>query len=252
VDCSTQKSPLSLPNLDLPSLSSDLINIEKVKYKTNKKASYCKRPTEMIDTIVIHHSGTSSKSTPEEINDYHVNRVSGDDLWYMIGYSFIINSPYAGNKVPPARVTEGRPMDIVGSHAGSGAFVSMNEEQQKIWDENKILCGKEGGVFSKDLSLINGGNIKANVTTIGVVVMGNYAPFDQYNPGGYSRNRPRHPTPQTLDMIARLSCQIQKTYPKIKTIKWHSFYKDTDCPGDIKLYIDAIIKLTKEYGCEFN
>jgi hypothetical protein len=235
-----------------PNWPVDLVDIENVSYERNSEATFCKRPEEMIDTIVLHHSETPSTDSPERLNEYHLARGESSDPWYMIGYSYVINSPYPGAGIPRSRVTEGRPLNLVGAHAGSNIFVPMDDEQKKMWDEGKVICGKESTEFSVDPSLIKDGRIKANVTTLGLVVTGNYSPFSKTNPNGYSKKNPRYPTAETQDLAARLSCQLQKRYPRIKNIKWHSFYHSTSCPGSLKNYIGQIKALARKYGCEFN
>lgn len=205
-----------------------------------------------MDTIVLHHSETPQTDSPERINEFHLARGTANDPWYMIGYSYTINAPYPGDSQPRMRVTEGRPMNLVGSHAGSNVFLPMDAEQKRIWDEGKITCGKENGEFKVDPTLVKDGKIKANVTTIGLVVIGNYAPFSRTNPNGYSRRNPRYPTRATLDLIARMACQLQKKHPRIKNIKWHNYYRPTSCPGTIQQYIGRIKTLARNYGCEFN
>ncbi|MGE3611137.1 MAG: N-acetylmuramoyl-L-alanine amidase [Bacteriovoracaceae bacterium] len=244
IQCDQNTStPLPTPPLEWPL---ELIKIEPKTYERNLDVDYCKRPTEMIDTIVLHHSETFSTTTPEMINDIHL-----DNKWHMVGYSYVINTPYSGNKTPTPVVSEGRPIDFVGSHAGKDIFVPMNADQKKMWDDGKVVCGFEGSEFKVDPSILKDGNIKANVTTIGVVVVGNYSPFSASNPNGYRRGKTRNPTKQTLDMVARLSCQLQKKYPNIKNIKWHNYYHSTSCPGNIKKYIGQIISQARSYGCEF-
>lgn len=231
----------------------ELIDIAKENYQRNGHASYCRRPMEMVDTIVFHHSETPSTTTPIEINEMHLNRGTPQDPWLMVAYSYQVNTPYAGNTNPIAKVTEGRPLEIVGAHAGSEAFVTMNPDQKRMWDEGQITCGVEGGNFTIDPKQLNAkGQIKANVTTIGVVVIGNYAPFSRENPNGYRRSNVRNPTNKTLDMLARLSCQLQKKYPRMTTLRWHNFYHTTSCPGTIKDFVPAIRNLAKGYGCVFN
>jgi hypothetical protein len=230
----------------------ELIKVEQEDYKRNNKAIFCLRPPEMIDTIVIHHSETPPTTTPQEINDFHLARGTPEDPWYMIAYSYVINSPYPRTSIPTSKVTVGRPLDLVGAHAGSNAFVSMDPDQKKMWEDKKVLCGKENEDPKLDPTLVQDGLIKANVTTIGVVINGNYAPFSQDNPGGYSKRKPRYPSQGTQDMVARLSCQLQKKYPRIKSIKWHNYYHSTSCPGTIKSYIGQIKTIAKGYGCEFN
>lgn len=235
----------------VPEWPIEYTDIEKVSYERNTHASFCKRPVEMVDTIVLHHSETPSSDSPEKINDYHLRRGTPEDPWYMIAYSYTINAPYPGATSPRTRVTEGRPLDIVGAHAGSNVFVPMDEEQKKLWDEGKITCGKENTDFRVDPTLVRSGKIKANVTTLGLVVIGNYSPFSKKNPNGYSKSKPRYPTLATQDLVARTSCQLQKKYPRMKHIKWHNYYHATSCPGTIKLYIGQIKALARKYGCEF-
>lgn len=240
----------------------DLIEVQKVSYIRNKLASFCTRPVEMVDTIVIHHSETPSTSTPQNINAYHLNRGSAADPWYMIAYSFIINSPYEGETTPIPKASEGRPFEIVGAHAGSNIFVPMDAVQKDLWAKKKILCGKENQVPKYDSTLVKNKKIKANVTTIGLVISGNYAPY--YIPGqprnltGWKVGDERIPTPDTIDMVSRLSCQLQKKYPRIKTLTYHSYYHTTSCPGTFydkdpkKDYMVKIQQKAKEYGCDFN
>ena len=226
----------------VPEWPIEYVKIEKVDFERNSQtASFCKRPEDMVDTIVLHHSETPNTDSPERINDLHLNRGTAADPWYMIAYSYVINAPYSGASSPRARVTEGRPLDLVGAHAGSN-----------MWKDGKITCGKENGEFKVDPTMEKNGQIKANVSTIGLVVIGNYSPFSKTNPNGYSKKKPRYPTLATQDMIARTSCQLQKKYPRMKNIKWHSYYHSTSCPGTIKDYIGRIKTLARKYGCEFN
>ncbi len=251
-DCVNCPQENPWPQPQTPEWVIEYTKIEKVNYKRNSKASFCKRPAEMVDTIVLHHSEGASTDTAVKINDFHLTRGTPQDPWYMIAYSYAINSPYPGGSVPAKKVTEGRPLDLVGAHAGSNVFVPMDSSQKKLWDEGKITCGKENEEFKVDPTLVVNDTIKANVTTIGLVVIGNYAPFSKLNPNGFSARKPRYPTKDTQDLIARLSCQLQKKYPNMKMIKWHSYYHATTCPGTIKNYLSQIRELTRKYGCEFN
>lgn len=229
----------------------ELIKVEKVEYKRNANAEFCKRPTEMVDTIVIHHSETTSLDTALDINRYHLDRGTATDPWLMIAYGFVINSPYAGGRIPLPKVTEGRPMDIVSASQGSNAWVTLTEDQKKLWDDGKITCGKEGGTWAKKDALVVNGKIKANVTTVGLVVNGNYTLKSAKNPNGYVKGKTRNPTKDTQLMIAKLACQLQRQYPTIKYIKWHSYYHATSCPGTIKNFIGNIKTLAKQYSCDF-
>lgn len=240
----------------------NLIEISSVDYQRNKKATFCTRPTDMIDTIVLHHSETRNTEGPLDINRYHLNRPSGNDPWYMIAYSFVMMAPYEGDTLPALKAYYGRPIDIVGAHAGSNIFVPMDSVHKKLWAAKKIRCGKENQIPKYDSTLVKNGKIKANVTTVGVVVNGNYSVFSgPYLPDG-SVNRypnpngfipPKQPTTTLIDALARLSCQLQKTYPRIKTLAFHNQYHPTSCPGSIQeeQNLKAIQSKAKEYGCEF-
>ncbi len=240
------------PVVPLPTWPLELINIATPSYPRNSRASFCRRPAEMVDTIVLHHTATSAHSSPLDINRSHLNEGTRADPWYMVAYSYLVGGAYPGESSPLNVVSEGRPLDIVGAHAGTNVFVPMNADQQRIWSSGQITCGREGGPFAINPTLIQNGRIKANVTTIGVSVIGNYSPRSASNPLGYNRSRPRYPSARTLDSIARLSCQLQKKYPNMKNIKWHSDYHSTECPGTIKNFVGQIKTLAKGFGCDFN
>lgn len=230
-----------------------LVEIVPTTLETNPKASYCKRSMDIVDTIVFHHSETPSTSTVEEINEFHLNRGTAADPWYMIAYHYVIHAPYKGDKKPERKIFQGRPIDLVGAHAGSDAFEPVDATRRKFLEENPTSCGKDGGEFSPNQEMIiDGKKTKTNNTSIGVVIMGNYSPFSRTNPNGYSRNNVRNPTAETIDQAARLSCQLQKKFPNMTRIRWHNFYKSTSCPGNIKNYIQAIRDKAGSYGCKFN
>lgn len=230
----------------------ELIPIQHPDYPRNSRASFCRRPVDMVDTIVLHHTATSSVASAQDINRLHLNEGTAADPWYMVAYSYLVGAAYTGDSRPINSVFEGRPLDIVGAHAGSNVFLPMTETQRQIWDSGQVVCGREGGEFSINNSLVQQGRIKANVTTIGVSVIGNYSPRTAANPLGYNRSRPRLPSVGTIDMIARLSCQLQKKYPNMKSIKWHSQYHSTECPGTIRNVVGQIKSKAKGYGCDFN
>jgi hypothetical protein len=244
-------SPVPSTNLNIPRWPLELIDIEKIDYPRNSRASFCKRPPEMVDTIVIHHTAGFETRSPLDINRDHLNQGSAADPWYMAAYTYFVNSSYGGMSNIRARVTEGRPLDIVGAHAGSNIFVPMDAEQRRLFASGAVTCGRENGKFTVNSSLVQNGRIKANVTTVGIAVIGNYSPFSIRNPGGYNPRRPRNPTQQTLNMLGRLSCQLQKKYPRMKENKWHSYYHPTECPGTLKNYINQIKTVARRLGCEF-
>lgn len=222
----------------------DFVKIFYQDYERNADVEFCRRPIEMVDTIVLHHSATTPARDPSYLNGMHL-----DEGYHMIGYSFVISSPYPGHDHPVSRITAGRPLEFVGSHAGSDVYLPMTPAQKKMWDDKKVRCGKIGTEFSVNSRYEKNGKILANVSTIGVVVVGNYAPATITNINGYVLNR--QPTQQTLMSIAKLSCQLQKKHPTIKKLSWHGSYRKTLCPGDLKKYMSQIKNLTKSLGCAF-
>lgn len=246
------------------SAGNDLINVDyDIVYKKNPKATFCTRPADMVDTIVVHHSETKNTDTPQKINEYHLVRGTPSDPWYMVAYSFLFMAPYEGDETPPAKAYVGRPIEIVGAHAGTNVYVPMSTYQKSLWTKKQIKCGtKTRQVY--DASLVKNGKIKANVTTIGMVVIGNYSPGGPSNPNGDTRYEPdengnmvakgRKPTDNLLDMYARLACQLQKQYPKITKLSYHDNYHATSCPGELQFKngMQAIQLKAREYGCEFD
>jgi hypothetical protein len=231
----------------------ELIKIIPTNLETNKNATFCKRDPEVMDTIIFHHSETPTTTTVSEINDYHLNRGSSSDPWYMIGYHFAITAPYSTGRLKKA-VYAGRPIDIAGAHVGGEVYsINGSEETKQLLQASPLLCGKENEEPKIASDTFNAkGEYKINHTSVAIVVIGNYAVKSRHNPGGYSSSRPRRPSSSVLDMSARLACELQKQYPRLKTLKWHNFYKATSCPGLIKNEISKIATLARKYGCTFD
>ncbi len=250
IDC-VNCPPLSsvpLPTVTLPEVLPSLIDIKKVSYQRRSSVKHCKRPIDLVDTIVLHHSESSSQNSPQRINSYHLDRG-----WYMGGYTYLVNSPYRGESTPASVVTEGRPPELVGAHAGTDAYVPMRPKDKDAWNAGQILCGVEGGQFSPDSAelirtkIVGGQRVeymKANVTTIGVSVIGQYF-----------GNAPRfQPTSNTLDMIAKLICRLQKENPNMVNLRVHNNYHPTDCPGNLgkASNLSYIVQKAQSYGCNFS
>jgi hypothetical protein len=264
VNCQTNQLPaISTGAIELVEQASvedpqlpPLVEILKVKLKRNNKAVRCIRNTDVVDTIVLHHSESGTKQRIQDINQYHLNQGTAADPWLMIGYHYTINSPYS-NQNFKSSITEGRPIEIVGAHVGGGSYEQPSLETRAILEKNPIKCGKESGIQTqaadtfRAVAGIAATEAKANVTTVGIVVIGNYALYSRANPGGFSASKPRIPTKETLELTAKLSCELQRKHPRIKNIKWHNYYKDTSCPGLLKDYIGQIKAIAKGYGCEF-
>jgi hypothetical protein len=231
----------------------NLIPIETIRYDRNDNASYCRLNPLVFDTIVFHHTQTTSTTTAQQINQLHLNRGTPDDPWLMIGYHFVINSSYNRGPRVNARVTKGRDLEIAGSHAGSTAFTSINRETRETLERNdSVLCGTKNGQLQIPSDKFNSeGLAKVNYHTIAVAVIGNYVVRGSDNPGGYPPGAPRFPTEDTIEASARLACQLQKKMPRVKKLSYHGFYRATSCPGLIENRLQQIREKAKEYGCVF-
>jgi hypothetical protein len=238
---------------DVP-VTPPLIEIEKPELERDPKASYCRRNEDVVDTIVLHHSETGPLATVQNINKIHLNRGTAADPWLMIAYHYSVNSPYPGSSSPKTKVSQGRPFDLSGSHAGTNVYKPAPKETIDLMKKNGAMkCGlKEGPLSEADDKFNSVGEVKANYNTVAIVVIGNYARKSSSNPGGFSATNPRYPTKDTISTIAKLSCQIQREHPRVTNIKWHSYYKPTTCPGLIKDRIAQIKLEAEKYGCKFN
>jgi len=243
-------NPFSLPNVPEPL---PLIEIRTPTLPRDAGASYCRRNTEVVDTIVFHHTQTSSTTTVQGINNMHLDRGSADDPWLMIGYHYTINSPYAGGTIPAPVVNQGRPFDLAGSHAGTNAFRAANAETRRLMSqEGAMRCGPANGPLAEAEDKFRNGLVKANYNTVAIALIGNYAKRTSENPGGYPYNRPRYPSQSTIEMAGKLACELQRKHPRLQTIKWHSYYNATDCPGLVKDRIPQIKAVAARFGCTFN
>lgn len=243
-------NPFSLPNVPEPE---PLIEIRTPTLSRDAGASYCRRNEEVVDTIVFHHTQTSSTSTVQNINTMHLDRGSAADPWLMIGYHYTINSPYSGGTIPTPVVNQGRPFNLAGSHAGTNAYRAADAETRRLMEEDgAIRCGTATGPLAEADDKFRNGLVKANYNTVAIAVIGNYAKRTSENPSGWRPNNPRYPSAGTIEMAGKLACELQRKHPRLKTIKWHSFYNSTDCPGLLKDRIPQIKAVAARFGCTFN
>lgn len=237
----------------------DLV-IEKPNYKTNDGiATFCKRDPNVANTIVIHHTATSYTESAQSLNNMHLQRKTGNESWYMLGYNFLVKQDgYTGSDVS---LIEGRPIDYSGSHAGGS--IKPDAATLKLIKKTDVSCGSfKNGFETKKLSTkISGGKINANHTTVGISIVGNYAPKQYVRRGGVvvlenetgydPKGGKRIPSDALLKQTAKLACSLQKKYPRLKQIKPHQFFKQTECPGTVKEYLNKIIAYAKEFSCDF-
>lgn len=237
---------------DLRRVVAPLVTIQTPNLRRRAGAEECRRNVNVADTIVFHHSDTPPSETIEGINDAHLNRYSPRDPWLMIGYHYAIRGPYAGG-TGGSQVYRGRPMNIAGAHAGSDSYRSVSTATRNLLrQENAVQCGVAGGRFTSAADRFQGNRAKANYTTVGVVIIGNYAPLDAQNPGGYPRGRVRYPSSAVIENAGRLACELQRRYPRLTRISYHSAYNYTECPGTIRERIENIKAVAARFGCSFN
>lgn len=237
---------------DIQRVVEPLVDIQTPPLRRNSAAEYCRRDEDLVDTVVFHHSGGPSTQTITTINDGHVNRESNGRPWLMIGYHYAINSPYSGSR-GSTTVSQGRPFNISGAHLGSDSYSNLSTSTRRLLTQDSNLeCGVQGRRFSTPDDRFRNGKGKANYTTVGVVVIGNYAQVAPDNPGGYRRGRPRYPSSSALETAGRLACEIQRRHPRVTNISWHNAYKSTDCPGTIRQRIQQIKDVARRFGCTFN
>lgn len=253
-------TPANLKRVAPPKEKNEKIKVQVPKYNVNKDANYCLRPTNIIDTIVIHHTATRNSATPNEINDTHLERNKGGK-WYMVGYNFLVRDNPSG-KSTNKDIYQGRPPEMVGSHAGGNTKKLPKKKQDELSKVN-LSCGsdKNGFTPTRFKQKINSdGTTHGNNTTIGIAVIGNFAP-KRYkkisgvvvvkNETGYEPANPRYPSDYTLKKIAKLACSLQQKYPNIKHIRPHKYYAATACPGNVHARFEQIVRYAKEYGCDF-
>jgi hypothetical protein len=230
------------------------VEVIEVDYKVNQGSFYCKRPMDVVDTIVIHHTATSENESPERINEGHLNR-SPDDPWLMIGYHYLVTQKSQRHGLTP-KIYRGRPDNYVGAHAGGEAISREYPEtlKNKLLTK-KISCGRYPGSLHKvNPTLDESGNTRANDTTLAISFIGNFAAFDAVlNPTGYRPvNKVYYPSDESLREAAQLVCQLKNKYPTISKLGYHQQYKATSCPGSVKMVLGKIKSFAKEYGCSLN
>lgn len=266
-------------------------NILPYRYENvNHKGSYCQRDPKLADTAIIHHSGTDEKDTPQDLHNLQVVMHENDRdsrgrpaPWYMIAYNYIVQTPYEESASRPPRIYRGRPDNMKGAHAG--AYVNMNQvdpEVRKLLKDSDIKCGWntdkdpdhtldkiDARATAKVKRQIRSGLVSANITSVGVMVSGNYAPDllnGSLNPGGYPADGPpRYPTDSALRESARLLCKLRsEKYPNLRKIADHNHIKikkavadgkraiGTCCPGTVYKRMNRLLELTREECPEYD
>jgi len=229
---------------------------------TNPISTHCKRNTDMVSTIVVHHTATARTDSPFHINWLHLQRrTSSGEPWYMVGYNYLISDSYDGATPENLKVFQGRDPDIQGAHAG-GVTKQLTEAQKEFYKDFKVQCGndtigyKEFSVLDK---LNDDGTLNGNLVSYGVAVIGDYRSSFHLNISGvptpqnlYAIESELVPSDAVIEKLAKFSCSLQNKNPNVKLIVPHQYFNSTSCPGTIILYLQAIADKAQEYGCEFN
>lgn len=234
----------------------DLI-INKVNYKTskNKNATYCIRDKKALSGITIHHTATPPSWSPQDINKFHLNRSTAGDPWYMIGYHYLVNSK-------STTVSEARPLDYSGAHAGGYDAPLDSVEYDRIKDL-KVTCAHTKKQHKKQRphplsdDFNSNGQAKGNVTTVGVALIGNFETKYKSTVSGVTLIKNpskiiKRASPEAIIKVAKLACKLQKENPTIKVIRPHSYYHSTNCPGSVIADLNKVSSLASEYGCSFD
>lgn len=234
--------------------SVDLLNINSVDYEKskNRKAVYCKRDPKALSSITIHHTGTKTKWTPQDINRFHLNRSTSGNPWYMIGYHYLISGK---NK----KVYNARPLEYRGAHAGGFEKDISKAEYERIKDI-KMTCAHtekehhQQGAKTLKNRFEKSKKLSGNITSVGIAVIGNYAKETPYTVAGVELLQEQvisYLDQDIIKKIAKLSCKLQRKYPNIKKLRPHSYYANTSCPGVIKKLMGKIASMANSYGCNF-
>lgn len=239
----------------------DQLEIIEKKYRvnSNKKATFCKRDPNVIDTLIIHHTGSSEYFGPEAINSAHIGRSTKGDPWYMIGYNYLISEKFDGGTEENPAIIQGRPPEVRGAHAG-GMTRKLSKERKKELMKYDIKCGRDDKFESKNMSSeIEYNRISGNITSLGIAILGNYETKYTAHVGGVTLyknisggRKVRYPSQIVLEKTAQLACKLQRQYPNIKRLVPHSYFKNTNCPGSIIAKLQEITTLANSYGCSFN
>lgn len=275
-----------------PVVTSPNLTVEEYDYDNiNYDGSYCERDNNMVDTAVIHHTATSNMFTPQDVHNTQVAAHENDvdpfgnpDPWYMIAYNYAITADYSGDNV---NVYEGRPTNLRGAHAGGHVNIDqLDESVREIARNHQIKCGynddqdpehiidrrdsRAERKFNRERSE---GFISANMTSIGVSVIGNYMPDMikkrnggySSNPSGYPRNQGvRYPNDNALKKVGELICKLKREeHPNLRKITDHNFIKikkaladgtsprGTCCPGTVYYRMQKIKDFAME-ACGFS
>ncbi len=258
------------------------IDYFKIK-KPSKKATYNMRGSDIVDTIVIHHTGEGTKLTTnaEVIHKMHVNRSTRNSPWYMVGYNYIVSLGGNGSSIQSPAIIEGRNPSFRGAHAGGDTLPLAPKNLKKLFNtfqyynckedlRNKVMtpsaitknniCSESfqpidnNGYQCADLSsniadINNDGSLSGNMTSIGIAVMGNFSD----NHVRTFRGTQIYSAPKInvasikenlIPKLVDLINALKKEYPNLKKVVPHNYFKATECPGTIQQILGSVAAQT--------
>jgi hypothetical protein len=251
------KTPNSLPPVYVEKLfktRDEMVENSNEKYG----AYYCKRPPNILTTIILHHTAGWPQTPAMYEHKIHINRWKsipkfkkykdmapedipedikkeiGEAAFYMFGYHYSVSG------IGEATLNGGRPIWMKGSHAGATATIEDPQEYEHVDLPKGLWCGKdeqhryhEKMIANKvprsqwDMSkmptlqedqMFIDGKLGANATSIGVSFSGDF------------RKSSKVPVPKKkvlekgIDNTAKLICELQNEHPTIKTLAVHRQY----------------------------
>lgn len=250
------------------------IEIDYMKVEQPREdATYNMRSNAMVDTIVIHHTGTGTnlKTNAESIHRGHIDNTTDNDAWYMIGYNYLVSLGGNGSSIKKPAIITGRDSSFRGAHAGGNTlplsidqlenllntyqYFNCKEQLDKNpMNTNKIktknICQEKpeqrvvsrgyncGALASNIASLQEDGSISGNMTSIGVAIIGNFAHHSSKSFMGVDiANATTLNVSQVksslVPKLVKLINALKKDYPNITKIVPHSYFKKTLCPGTV-------------------
>ena len=259
--------------------------MQQPNYWVNSGSDFCVRPNELVDTVVLHHTAMDIHQDGVDLNAAHINKPGGG--WYMLGYHYVFGNVDEGKRwdgflesiLTDPIIQEGRPGHLVGAHAS--ALMDKKDISPTVWsllqDKGKIRCYKSSSPLylqgaprllkneEKIQQQIKNGNVRANITSIGIGVRGNLAKKSDENPEGYFPGS-SHVLSENMTLstdrglsydIGRFICHLKKSkYPHLKKIWGHNTILKTAvwsnsggtcCPGLIARYLPRIINVANHF-----
>jgi hypothetical protein len=230
----------------------EILPLKNIDYDQNTSATYCKRSLDYLTTVVIHHTGAPPRKRAEDINSMHLVRGSKSDPWRMVGYNYLVSDRY--DQKGESEMFVGRPLDMVGAHAGTLSYSSrVSDTVKKKMNKQGVMCGKSEDRLKKQaVPMSSTGEVKTNYSSIGVALMGSYSRLSKSNPGGYVGVK-RYPGNAALLNVAKLICSLQKKHKTLKYIRLHKEVRSdpTGCPGLVEKKIGKIKTYAQALGCVF-